>query len=158
MYPELERLSPNRDPSRPHERLGVVFHHTEIPYEETLDLMSRVEFQRSYHCVVREDGTRCTLVPDDQIAWHAGASVFRGRSRCNDFLLGLSFAGDTDRAPLSADQLASALEWLESRWTRYGWSLAQMTDHRQVAPGRKRDLNPVEWERLRTAIAAHFTP
>ncbi len=31
-----------------------------------------------------------------------------------------------------------------------------MTDHRQVAPGRKDDLNPAEWERLRAAIAARF--
>jgi AmpD protein len=157
-FPELERLSPNRDLSRPHERLGVVFHHTEISYEETLDLMGRAEFARSYHCVIRADGARCTLVPDDQIAWHAGASAFQGRSRCNDFLLGLSFAGDTYLAPLSAEQLASALEWLEPRWKRYGWTIGQMTDHRQIAPGRKRDLNPVEWERVRAAIAARFTP
>jgi AmpD protein len=31
-----------------------------------------------------------------------------------------------------------------------------MTDHRQIAPGRKDDLAPVEWERLRSAIAARF--
>ena len=156
LFPEIERLSPNRDASRPHERLGVVFHHTEISYEETLDLMGRAEFQRSYHCVIRSDGLRCTLVPDDQIAWHAGASVFQGRSRCNDFMLGLSFACDTYREPLTADQIASALEWLAPRWKQYGWTITQMTDHRSVAPGRKQDLNPVEWNRLRDAILAHF--
>jgi hypothetical protein len=29
-------------------------------------------------------------------------------------------------------------------------------DHRQVSPGRKIDLNPVEWERLRAAIEKRF--
>jgi AmpD protein len=155
-YPAIDRLSPNRDLSRPHERLGVVFHHTECGYDEALRLMGDAAYRRSYHLIVREDGLRCTLVPDEAIAWHAGASVFRGRSRCNDFLLGVAFAGDTYRAPLTADQIASALEWLTPRWPRYGWKLEGMTDHRTVAPGRKQDLNPAEWNRLRAAIAAHF--
>jgi N-acetyl-anhydromuramoyl-L-alanine amidase len=34
--------------------------------------------------------------------------------------------------------------------------LDRVTDHRQVAPGRKRDLNPVEWDRLLAAIAGEF--
>jgi AmpD protein len=155
-YPAIDQLSPNRDSSRWNERFGVVFHHTEVSYAEAHRLMLDPAFQRSYHCIVREDGLRSTLVPDDEIAWHAGASVFQGRSRCNDFMLGLSFAGNTAVEPLTADQVASALEWLEPRWKRYGWSVERMTDHRQVAPGRKQDLNPTEWERLIAAIGAHF--
>lgn len=115
--------------------------------------MAQSAFERSYHCVIRQDGARFVLVPDEAIAWHAGASTFHGRTRCNDFLLGVSFAGDTAREPLTPDQIASALEWLEERWVRYGWSLEWMTDHRQVSPGRKRDLDPAQWERLRAAIA-----
>ena len=71
-------------------------------------------------------------------------------------MLGVSFAGNTYQAPLTDAQIASALEWLEPRWRARGWTLEWMTDHRQVAPGRKDDLNPVEWERLRAAIAARF--
>ena len=55
--------------------------------------MGKPEFKRSYHCVIREDGLRCTMVPDEDVAWHAGSSAFAGRSRCNDFMLGVSFAG-----------------------------------------------------------------
>jgi AmpD protein len=118
-----------------------------------LDPASKV----SYHALIDRDGTRCTLVPDGQIAWHAGASSFLGRTRCNDFLLGLAFAGDTNAAPLTEAQLASALEWLGVRWTRYGWTPDRMTDHRQVSPGRKDDLAPAEWTRLHTAIVAKFS-
>jgi len=68
----------------------------------------------------------------------------------------VAFAGDTYRAPLSESQLASALEWLEARWDALGWGIDRISDHRQVAPGRKRDLNPAEWERLAAAVAAHL--
>jgi AmpD protein len=110
----------------------------------------------SYHCLIDLDGTRCTLVPEGEVAWHAGASQFLGRSRCNDFLLGVAFAGDTYKAPLTDAQLASALDWLEPRWAPLGWGMDRMTDHRQVAPGRKRDLKPAEWDRLAAAMAAQF--
>jgi AmpD protein len=155
-FPEIERLSPNRDAEPPNERLGVVFHHTEISFQDTVDLMLRPESRVSYHCVIAADGLRCNLVPDIGVAWHAGVSQFRSRPRCNEFMLGVSFAGDTYRDPLTSLQLASALEWLALRWSPRGWTVGDMTDHRQVAPGRKRDLNPPEWERLRAAIAARF--
>jgi len=134
----------------------VLFHHTEMEFEETIAFMLRPESKVSYHGLIAADGRRCELVADGDIAWHAGASHFLGRTRCNDFLQGVAFAGDTYRAPLTDAQIASALEWLDRRWSSRGWTLERMTDHRQVAPGRKRDLNPPEWDRLRAAIAARF--
>lgn len=154
-FGEFTRLSPNRA-GGPNERLGVLFHHSSLGFDETISRMCDPASQVSYHCLVGADGTRCTLVPDTEIAWHAGASLFMGRPRCNDFLLGLAFAGDTYRAPLAADQLESALEWLEARWDPLGWDPGRMTDHRQASPGRKPDLNPPEWERLASAIAGRF--
>jgi AmpD protein len=155
-FPEITRLSPNFAASPAHERLGVCFHHSALEFEATLALMLRSESQVSYHALIAPDGTRATLITDEQVAWHAGASTFLGRTRCNDFLLGLAFAGDTYATRLTAAQIASALEWLAPRWTRHGWTPAHMTDHRQIAPGRKDDLNPVEWARLHAAIVAEF--
>ena len=154
-FAQWERPSPNRGPAH-HERLGVLFHHSQLGFSETVDRMLDPASQVSYHCLIDRDGTRCTLVPDLEIAWHAGASQFLGRTRCNDFLLGLAFAGDTYRAPLTERQLASAIEWLEARWGPLGWGIDRVTDHRQASPGRKHDLNPPEWERLAGALSAHF--
>jgi N-acetyl-anhydromuramoyl-L-alanine amidase len=156
-YREFARLSPNRDASA-HERLGVMFHHSGMGFDETIARMLDPGSRVSYHCLIGADGTRCSLVPDAEIAWHAGVSRFLGRDGCNAFLLGVSFAGDTYEAPLSKPQVASALEWLDARWVKLGWRVDRITDHRQASPGRKNDLNPEEWEGLSAAIEEHFGP
>lgn len=152
----LTAWSPNFDAAPAHEQLGVLFHHSVTSFAGTIALMQRPESKVSYHVLIDADGTRCTLVRDEHIAWHAGQSAFLGRPRCNEFLLGAAFAGDTYAAPLTPAQLHSALEWLGPRWHARGWTLDQITDHRQVSPGRKDDLNPTEWERLRHTIAQRF--
>lgn len=154
-FREFERLSPNRD-GRAHERLGALFHHSGLGFGGTIVRMLDPASQVSYHCLIDADGTRCTLVRDTEVAWHAGASRFMGRDRCNDFLLGVAFAGDTYLAPISDRQIDSALEWLGARWEPLGWDLDRITDHRQASPGRKRDLNPAEWDRLAAAVAGRF--
>jgi N-acetyl-anhydromuramoyl-L-alanine amidase len=155
-FPEFERLSPNHAVTPPHERLGVVFHHSVLGFEEAIAHMLRPENKVSYHGIIAADGARCILARDEHVAWHAGVSEFRGRTGCNAFLLGLAFAGNTYVEPLTVPQIESALEWLDARWAERGWTLDWMTDHRQVAPIRKDDLNPPEWDRLRAAIAARF--
>jgi len=155
-WPELNTPSPHFSAAPLHERRGVCFHHTVKSFGETLAFMHAARSRVSYHVVVAADGTRARLVPDECIAWHAGVSVFQGRENANPFLLGVAFAGDTNAAPLTGAQIASALDWLAARWTRHGWSLACMTDHRQIAPGRKDDLAPAEWDRLLARIASRF--
>jgi N-acetyl-anhydromuramoyl-L-alanine amidase len=151
-FPETICPSPNFDATPAHEQLGVLVHHSVMPFKETIAHMLNPLSKVSYHVLIAGDGARCTLVADEHIAWHAGVSTFLNRSRCNDFLLGLAFAGDTYRAPLTAAQLDSALEWLAPRWISHQWTASAITDHRQVAPNRKDDLNPTEWVRLHTAI------
>ncbi len=155
-YPEISRPSPNFTAAPAHGRLGVCFHHSVLDFDAALALLTDPASEVSYHCLIASDGTRATLVADEHIAWHAGASTFLRRTRCNDFLLGLAFAGDTYHAPLTAEQIASALEWLAPRWAEHGWTPERMTDHRQIAPGRKDDLAPAEWARLLVAIGERF--
>lgn len=155
-FTETDRPSPNFSDAPAHERLGVCFHHSVMGFEATIAHMLRPESRVSYHVLIAPDGARARLVEDDRIAWHAGVSSFQGRDRCNDFLLGAAFAGDTRAAPLTARQIESALDWLAARWSARGWTPAAMTDHRQIAPGRKDDLAPAEWARLIAAITRRF--
>ena len=153
---EHSRPSPNFSAAPAHERLGVCFHHSVLGFDATLTHMTQPESRVSYHVLIAPDGTRARLVADEHVAWHAGVSSFQGRPHCNAFLLGVAFAGDTRTKPLTDAQLASALDWLAPRWARHHWTPACMTDHRQVAPGRKDDLAPAEWARLLEAIVARF--
>ena len=155
-FPEIPRPSPNFAASPAHERRGVCFHHSVLPFEDAVAHLLRPESRVSYHVLIAPDGARALLVADEHVAWHAGVSVFQGRTDCNAFLLGVAFAGDTHAAPLTGAQLASALDWLAPRWSPLGWTPAWMTDHRQIAPGRKDDLNPAEWSRLDAAIRRAF--
>lgn len=151
-FAEIVRLSPNHAEQPFHERQGVVIHHTVMTYEQTIAYMLDPASRVSYHAVVAKTGERCTLVQDEHVAWHAGVSSFQGRQHCNAFLLGLAFEGNTYRDPLTIAQIDSALEWLSYRWGRYSWAPGSIVDHRQVAPGRKDDLNPTEWSRFEQAL------
>ena len=155
-FAESVRPSPHFTPARVHEQLGVLVHHSVLPFDQTISRMLDPASEVSYHVLIAPDGNRCTLVSDERVAWHAGVSTFQGRTGCNFFLLGLAFAGDTYQSPLSPAQIESALEWLAPRWQHRAWTLACITDHRQVSPGRKDDLNPVEWARFHAAVAARF--
>ncbi|MET0261484.1 MAG: N-acetylmuramoyl-L-alanine amidase [Rariglobus sp.] len=155
-FTETRHPSPNFSAAPAHERRGVCFHHSVMAFDETIAHMLRPESKVSYHVLIAPDGQRALLVDEAHVAWHAGVSTFQGRPHCNEFLLGVSFAGDTRISPLTHEQIASALEWLAPRWRRHGWSPAAMTDHRQIAPGRKDDLSPPEWDRLLAAIVARF--
>jgi N-acetyl-anhydromuramoyl-L-alanine amidase len=157
-YPESWHPSPHFSAAPAHERLGVCFHHSVMDFGSTLAHLCSSASQVSYHLLIAPDGARARLVADEHVAWHAGVSSFHGRSRCNEFLLGVAFAGDTHVAPLTAAQIASALDWLAPRWLRHDWTPAAMTDHRHIAPARKNDLAPAEWTRLHAAIRAKFTP
>lgn len=149
---EIVRPSPNCAQDPVNARQGVLIHHTVMSYDATISYMLDPASRVSYHAIIAKSGERCQLVPDEHIAWHAGVSTFQGRDHCNFFLLGLAFEGDTYREPLTASQLESAFEWLGFRWAIYHLNPDVIVDHRQVAAGRKDDLNPAEWERFRQAL------
>jgi AmpD protein len=54
----------------------------------------------SAHFLIRRDGELVQFVPLEARAWHAGASRWRGRERCNDFSVGIELEG-VDDAPFA---------------------------------------------------------
>lgn len=136
--------------------LGVVFHHSAGSFAGSLSWIKQSRSKVSYNVIVEEDGTRHQVVPLDRRAWHAGPSSFRGRSGCNNFMVGFSFSGSTYDRALTNAEISSAVEFVKKNRKRFGWTHDWMTDHRTVSPGRKNDLNPAEWNRLRNALKAAF--
>lgn len=105
----------------------------------------------SSHYLIRRSGERVRFVPVEKRAWHAGASSWRGRSRCNDFSVGIELEG-TEQDAFSAAQyaaLSALVRGLQSRLP-----LRDIAAHSDVAPGRKTDPGArFDWARLLASLA-----
>jgi AmpD protein len=107
----------------------------------------------SAHFLIRRDGETVRFVPAGRRAWHAGASAWRGRSRCNDFSVGIELEG-TEEGAFEAAQY-EALARLLAR-LRQRLPLRALAAHSDVAPGRKRDPGArFEWRRVLAALARY---
>lgn len=101
----------------------------------------------SAHLLIRRDGTVTQYVPFHLRAWHAGASMFGGRERCNDFSIGIELEGTDDEpyADVQYERLAGAIHALKGAYP----TLAAIAGHEDIAPGRKTDPGPAfDWGRL----------
>jgi AmpD protein len=114
-----------------------------------MDPASRV----SYHAIVATDGRRTVLADPDERAWHAGVSSWRGKRDLNSWSIGAAFEGDTNKRTLGEAEMASMADYLAPIMARYGLTMADVTDHRSVAPGRKDDLAPAELARFKDYLA-----
>lgn len=110
----------------------------------------------SYHCIVAKDARRTVLADPDERTWHAGKSSWHGRRDLNSWSIGAAFEGDTNQRQLGEDEMASMADYLLPIMERYGLTLADVTDHRTVAPGRKDDLAPAELARFKTHLATRL--
>jgi AmpD protein len=106
----------------------------------------------SSHFLIRRDGETVQFVPVERRAWHAGASSWRGRSRCNDFSVGIELEGAEDDV-FTDPQYASLVSLLKQ--LRNALPLRDVAAHSDVAPGRKTDPGAhFDWARLLAALAA----
>jgi AmpD protein len=105
----------------------------------------------SSHFLVRRDGALVQFVAVQERAWHAGASVWRGRERCNDFSIGVELEG-TDDGPFEDAQYRQLRELVHT--LRAQLPLHDIAAHSEVAPGRKTDPGPgFDWARLLASLA-----
>jgi len=104
----------------------------------------------SAHFLVRRNGEIIQFVPCDKRAWHAGISLWQGRSCCNDFSIGVELEG-SDQTPFSDRQYA-ALAGLTRRLQR-AYPLHAIVGHADIAPERKTDPGPCfDWPRYFAAL------
>lgn len=104
----------------------------------------------SAHFLIRRDGEVIQFVPCGSRAWHAGASDWRGRSRCNDFSIGIELEGSDDML-FEAAQYQALAELTRALRTRY--PIIDIAGHSDIAPGRKTDPGPhFDWARYRKML------
>lgn len=105
----------------------------------------------SSHFLVRRDGALTQFVPVHARAWHAGASRWRGRERCNDYSIGIELEG-TDQEAFAGDQYETLARLV--RALQAGLPLRDVAAHSDVAPGRKTDPGAgFDWPRFLAALA-----
>lgn len=104
----------------------------------------------SSHFYIRRDGALTQFVPCCQRAWHAGASQWAGRPRCNDFSIGIELEGAEDM-PYELAQyrcLTGLVRLLQS-----AYPICDVVGHSDIAPGRKTDPGPCfDWSLFRSLL------
>lgn len=118
------------------------------------DFASIAHLRVSAHLYIKRDGQIIQFVPFHKRAWHAGESFFQGRTRCNDFSIGIELEG-TDQVPYESiqyTQLANVIRLLQATYP--GITGDRIVGHVDIAPGRKTDPGPVfDWSYLRGILA-----
>lgn len=104
----------------------------------------------SAHFFIRRDGELIQFVSCLQRAWHAGVSTWQGRSRCNDFSIGVELEG-SDAVPFTSRQYQTLHEL--TRALRQHYPLRGIAGHQHIAPQRKTDPGPCfSWQDYLTAL------
>lgn len=159
--------SPNQD-SRPQgtEISMVVIHNISLPpgqygsddvanlFCNRLDPQAHPYFAGIYqnrvsaHFFIRRTGDLIQFVPCVQRAWHAGASSWQGRERCNDFSVGIELEGcDTETF---VNEQYKVLDLLLHA-LKQAYPITDIVGHSDIAPGRKTDPGPCfDWKRIKT--------
>ena len=121
------------------------------PYYRTL-----AGLRVSAHFLIRRTGELLQFVPCSKRAWHAGASEWRGRSRCNDFSIGVELEG-ADDVPYAEAQYQALAELM--RTLRSAYPIADVAGHCDIAPARKTDPGPsFDWLRFRDLLGTRIQP
>ncbi|MFZ4535121.1 1,6-anhydro-N-acetylmuramyl-L-alanine amidase AmpD [Propionivibrio sp.] len=98
----------------------------------------------SAHFLIRRDGELIQFVSCKRRAWHAGASSWKGRERCNDFSIGIEVEG-CDELPFENVQYIRLGKLIES--LRACYPIDAVVGHSDISPGRKTDPGPCfDWQ------------
>jgi N-acetylmuramoyl-L-alanine amidase len=150
----IERPSPNHAPRPDGTAVDIlVLHYTELPLQESLDILSDPtrEHRVSAHYVLAEDGAPYRLVAEDQVAWHAGRSHWRGREALNATSIGIEVVNlHGDRHHYPEAQISALVELCRGILGRHpGIVPRNVVGHSDIAPKRKIDPGlRFPWARL----------
>ncbi len=116
----------------------IILHTTEAPARSSLNKLS--ERGEAHYCVV-ENGTVYRIVDRDREAFHAGRSMWNGKSNVDEFSVGIEVVGYHDKQ-LTLAQLSALRELLVELKALYGIDDAHVLCHSHVAYGA-----PNKWHR-----------
>jgi len=142
-----DRASPNFSPrQRNYTEQDVsllVIHYTGMEScSAALDRLCDPAAEVSAHYVIDEDGCLHQLVAEDQKAWHAGRSYWRGISDVNDASIGIELVNpghEWGYRPFPERQISRLIRICNDLSESYQIPPWGIVGHSDVAPGRKND-------------------
>jgi N-acetylmuramoyl-L-alanine amidase len=149
-----ELPSPNHDARPDGTRIDMlVLHYTGMRSGEAAIARLRDPGARvSAHYVVEEDGSVVRLVPEEQRAWHAGVSWWRGMTSLNDRSIGIEIVNpghEWGYRPFGVLQTAAVCDLCLSVLSRHAVPARNVVGHSDVAPDRKDDPGELfDWQGL----------
>ena len=119
----------------------------DVAAHPSFDLLAGVKV--SAHLFIDRKGHIVQFVPFEKRAWHAGPSMFDGRTHCNDFSIGIELEG-SDTAPFTDAQYEALLSATKAIQALYPLiTKERIVGHSDVAPSRKTDPGPLfDWDRF----------
>lgn len=172
LEPTIQRHSPHQD-ARP-EGMAIdmiVIHGISLPPGEfgsksveaffcgELEMSSHAAFEEiahlrvSSHLYIKRTGEVIQFVPFSQRAWHAGESFFDGKTRCNDFSIGIELEGADDilYEERQYKQLGAIIQALRQAYPAI--TSDRVVGHADIAPGRKTDPGlAFDWNYLKGTL------
>jgi len=156
----IDSPSPNYD-ARDQAISMVVLHYTGMrDAESAIARLRDPEAAVSCHYLIAEDGQILRMVAEENRAWHAGQSYWRGVSGVNACSIGIEIVNpghEFGYRPFTEEQMAALMPLLSAIVIRYAIPPANVVGHSDVAPARKEDPGELfDWARLakhRLAIA-----
>lgn len=156
------RASPNFGPRRDSKTPDMILlHYTGMESgEAALDRLCDNCAEVSSHYLVFEDGRIMQLVAEQQRAWHAGASSWKGESDINSLSIGIEIVNPGHEIAIvdyPAKQIAAVIALCRDIVRRHCVPAARILAHSDVAPGRK--LDPGEhfpWDELHRQGIGHW--
>jgi N-acetyl-anhydromuramyl-L-alanine amidase AmpD len=145
--------SPNHGARKAQAIEGIVLHATKDAGNEarSVSWLRSPKSRASCHLLVGRNGRVTRLVGDQQRAWHAGNSGWRGNRDVNSVTLGIEIANRNDGEPYTSAQYARVAE-IVAHYCRQGLSLDDVVSHGEIAPGRKSDPFGWDWGRFRAMV------
>jgi N-acetyl-anhydromuramoyl-L-alanine amidase len=117
---------------------------TEDPYYREIK-----DLKVSAHLLIRRNGEVVQFVPLHQRAWHAGQSYCEGRTRVNDFSIGIELEG-AESLPFEDAQYEALKRLTDLIRKQYpAITRERIYGHGDIAPGRKTDPGSTfDWKRF----------
>jgi N-acetylmuramoyl-L-alanine amidase len=148
----IDSLSPNFD-ARDRPISIVVLHYTGmLDAESAIAWLRNPESRVSCHYLIAEDGQILRMVAEENRAWHAGLSYWRGERALNGCSVGIEIVNpghEHGYRPFTEEQMAALAPLLAGIVRRYRVAPANVVGHSDIAPARKEDPGELfDWERL----------